>query len=86
MHQHRSIDSQRQTTRFASCLQVLNLTCTECGKPCRTQTECDLHTKRTGHGEFVDKVRMRRCCLAFHSDIRYMYADGIPFLLRTTLF
>lgn len=36
--------------------QVLNLTCTECGKPCRTQTEQDLHTKRTGHASFVDKV------------------------------
>ena len=45
--------------------QVLNLTCTECGKPCRTQTEQDLHTKRTGHTNFVDKV----CCrilAAFH--------------------
>ena len=41
----------------AACLQVLNLTCTACGKPCRTQTECDLHTKRTGHADFVDKVR-----------------------------
>ena len=36
--------------------QVLNLICTACGKPCRTQTECDLHTKRTGHADFVDKV------------------------------
>lgn len=36
--------------------QVLNLKCTDCGKPCRSQTEQDLHTKRTGHATFVDKV------------------------------
>jgi hypothetical protein len=36
--------------------QVLNMTCTECGKPCRSETERDLHTKRTGHAGFVDKV------------------------------
>ena len=35
---------------------VLNLVCTTCGKPCRSKTESDLHTKRTGHGEFVDKT------------------------------
>lgn len=33
---------------------VLNLQCTECGKPCRSETERDLHTKRTGHASFVD--------------------------------
>ncbi len=35
---------------------VLNLTCTECGKPCRSQTDVDLHKKRTGHEKYVDKV------------------------------
>lgn len=35
---------------------MLNLTCTDCGKPCRSQTECDIHTKRTGHSNFEDKV------------------------------
>ena len=65
--------------------QVLNLVCTECGKPCRyvrlcatwitcshhalgtpawgylcrSATEKELHTKRTGHSSFVDKVRHR---------------------------
>lgn len=30
---------------------------TECGKPCRSQMDVDLHMKRTGHkGPFVDKV------------------------------
>lgn len=36
--------------------QVLNIVCTECGKPCRSDTERDLHTKRTGHTTFADKV------------------------------
>ncbi|KAM7273545.1 hypothetical protein ACFE04_028209 [Oxalis oulophora] len=35
---------------------VLNLICTTCRKPCRSKTESDMHTKRTGHAEFVDKT------------------------------
>ncbi|KAK7346036.1 hypothetical protein VNO80_20549 [Phaseolus coccineus] len=35
---------------------VLNLVCTACSKPCRSKTESDLHTRRTGHTEFVDKT------------------------------
>lgn len=35
---------------------VLNLICSSCGKPCRSKTESDLHTKRTGHTEFTDKT------------------------------
>lgn len=35
---------------------MLNLSCTNCGKPCRSQTEVDLHKKRTGHENYVDKV------------------------------
>ena len=35
---------------------MLTLECSECGKPCRSQTEQDLHTKRTGHATFRDKV------------------------------
>jgi hypothetical protein len=27
---------------------VLNLQCVACGKPCRSETEKDIHTKRTG--------------------------------------
>ena len=36
---------------------VLTLECADCGKPCRSQTEQDLHTKRTGHSDFRDKAR-----------------------------
>ena len=35
---------------------VLNLVCFACGEPCRSKTESDLHTKRIGHTEFVDKT------------------------------
>ncbi|PPS09149.1 hypothetical protein GOBAR_AA11501 [Gossypium barbadense] len=47
---------------------VLNLVCSSCGKPCRSKIdlvilglrkswkESDLHTKRTGHTEFIDKT------------------------------
>lgn len=38
-------------------MQVLQLVCKTCGKPCRSQTEKDLHTKRNpGHCEFVDQT------------------------------
>jgi hypothetical protein len=30
--------------------------CADCGKPCRSQTEVDVHTKRTGHFTFTDKT------------------------------
>ena len=36
---------------------MLTLECADCGKPCRSQTEQDLHTKRTGHSTFRDKAR-----------------------------
>ena len=32
--------------------QVRRFVCTECGKPCRSETEKDVHAKRTGHAEF----------------------------------
>lgn len=35
---------------------VLNLVCSSCAKPCRSKTESDLHTKRTGHTEFTDQT------------------------------
>ena len=35
---------------------VLTLVCVSCGKPCRSATEKELHTQRTGHTEFVDKT------------------------------
>ncbi|KAE8818186.1 F-box protein [Hordeum vulgare] len=44
-------------TNFAESTEaVLNLVCADCGKPCRSQTEVDLHKKRTGHAEFTDKT------------------------------
>ena len=41
--------------------QVARLVCTECGKVCRSETERDLHTMRTGHAGFEDKVRACVC-------------------------
>eukprot|EP00282_Hemiselmis_andersenii_P011305 CAMPEP_0114124242 /NCGR_PEP_ID=MMETSP0043_2-20121206/8677_1 /TAXON_ID=464988 /ORGANISM="Hemiselmis andersenii, Strain CCMP644" /LENGTH=382 /DNA_ID=CAMNT_0001217117 /DNA_START=162 /DNA_END=1310 /DNA_ORIENTATION=+ len=36
---------------------VLNLVCKGCGKPCRSETEKQMHTQRNpGHDEFVDKT------------------------------
>ncbi|KAI4981171.1 hypothetical protein ZWY2020_021656 [Hordeum vulgare] len=44
-------------TNFAESTEaVLNLVCADCGKPCRSETEVDLHKKRTGHAEFTDKT------------------------------
>ncbi|KAE8793626.1 F-box protein [Hordeum vulgare] len=44
-------------TNFAESTEaVLNLVRVDCGKPCRSQTEVDLHKKRTGHAEFTDKT------------------------------
>ncbi|KAI4976898.1 hypothetical protein ZWY2020_050505 [Hordeum vulgare] len=44
-------------TNFAESIEaVLNLLCVDCGKPCRSQTEVDLHKKRTGHTEFMDNT------------------------------
>lgn len=37
-------------------LQVLNLVCLTCGKPCRSETERELHIKRTGHSDFENRV------------------------------
>ncbi len=37
---------------------VTALVCTACGKPCRSDAEQALHTKFTGHTEYVDKVRI----------------------------
>jgi hypothetical protein len=36
--------------------QVKRLVCQECGKSCRSAEEWDLHSKRTGHAEFVDQT------------------------------
>ena len=36
--------------------QIKVVVCTECGKPCRTDAEKDMHTRFTGHASFVDKV------------------------------
>ena len=48
---------QGRQSRKDFAFQVLNLQCKSCGKPCRSKTEKDLHTKRTGHDTFEDKVR-----------------------------
>lgn len=37
--------------------QVRRLVCVECGKPCRSDTEWDVHQKRTGHSTYTDKAR-----------------------------
>lgn len=34
------------------------MVCTTCGKPCRSDAERALHSKYTGHTEFVDKVNL----------------------------
>jgi hypothetical protein len=37
--------------------QILQLVCATCGKPCRTETEKEMHTRRNpGHDTFVDKT------------------------------
>lgn len=52
----------------ASFLVATLQVCTECGKPCRSETERDIHTKRTGHSQFTDKTNeaakpiVRRSC------------------------
>lgn len=43
---------------------VVTLECADCGKPCRSETEQDLHTKRTGHSSFRDKARNLVACRA----------------------
>nr|GMD63536.1 vicilin-like seed storage protein At2g18540 [Ipomoea batatas] len=44
-------------TNFSESTEpILNLVCTTCGKPCRSKTESDLHTKRTGHKMVVPEV------------------------------
>ncbi|CAG7909108.1 unnamed protein product [Brassica rapa] len=67
--EHAEITSHH--SNFAESTEaVLNLVCTTCCKPCRSRTyfdyflviiiytvkESELHTKRTGHTEFVDKI------------------------------
>ena len=41
---------------MASQSQIKIVICTECGKPCRTDAEKDMHTRFTGHASYVDKV------------------------------
>ena len=38
-------------------MQIKTVVCTECGKPCRTDAEKDMHTRFTGHATYVDQVR-----------------------------
>ncbi len=49
-------------------VQVVNMVCEECGKPCRNKTQQDLHSKHTGHTKYVDKVKMTfRVKPSYHS-------------------
>ncbi|KAJ8447232.1 hypothetical protein Cgig2_030463 [Carnegiea gigantea] len=73
---------------------VLNLVCSSCGKPCRSKTlvfddfeisfrclsiqESDLHTKRTGHPEFVDKTSEAAKPINLESPNPTNAADGAP--------
>lgn len=42
---------------FEETTEVIRvMVCSECGKPCRTQAERDLHTKYTSHSNFVDQT------------------------------
>lgn len=42
-------------------LQVKRLVCKECGKACRSDEEWDLHSKRTGHAAYDDRVSRALC-------------------------
>ena len=57
------------SSRF-TFVQVLTLQCEECGKPCKSETEKDIHTKRTGHQTFVDKVflMLKTICISIFVD------------------
>ena len=38
-------------------MQIKTVVCTECGKPCRTDAEKDMHTRFTGHATYIDQVK-----------------------------
>ena len=42
--------------RALSTNQAQRLICSDCGKPCRTETERQLHTQRTGHESFQEQA------------------------------
>ena len=42
--------------RALSINQAQRLVCSDCGKPCRTETERQLHTQRTGHESFQEQA------------------------------
>lgn len=50
--------------------------CTDCGKPCRTDTERDLHTKRTGHASFVDKTGEEAAPMDTEAQMKAAAADA----------
>ena len=69
----------RQATGHADFVEstdaVLNLTCVACGKPCRSETEKDIHTKRTGHSEFVDKTNETAAAIDSEKEMKKLDAD-----------
>ena len=51
------MESVGHTNFEESTEAVLQLVCKACGKPCRSETEKQMHTQRNpGHTEFVDQT------------------------------
>ena len=46
---------------------MLQLKCTSCGKTCKSDTERNLHSVRTGHQDFENKVRLTAASLCLPS-------------------
>ena len=67
--------SHRPPDFVESTEAVLNLTCVACGKPCRSETEKDIHTKRTGHAEFVDKTNETAAAIDSEKEMKKLDAD-----------
>ena len=56
---------------------VLTLVCAECGKPCRTVTEQEVHTKRNpGHTTFVDKTQEAAAAVDTAAEVKSLRAEA----------
>jgi hypothetical protein len=55
-HTHTHARARRHSQFEESTRKVPRLVCAACGKPCRSDVERALHTRHTGHEEFVDRV------------------------------
>ena len=62
--------------------QVLSMECEECGKPCRSQTEQDLHTKRTGMQHLLTRCAQVHACM--HSRERRWCCIGKSCVIQTS--